>query len=115
MNSRFELIKIHFPKELGNLEEKLTEFLFPYVGLKDFLALAFLEELLNQSYNTVCPIHFGAKCPYHDGICENCDMICHFPLDIRLKFNSLKSDLKLELEALYEKVKVKINFKKFFP
>lgn len=115
MNSRFELIKIHFPKEIEELRKKLTEFLFPLVNLKEFLEMEFLEELLNESIFGICPILFGAKCLYYDGICESCNGKCNYSLDIRVKFTDLKIELKKALETLYEKVKINVEFKKFFP
>jgi hypothetical protein len=115
MNSRFKLIKKHFPNEVGNLEEKLTEFLISHVDIKEFLALNFLEELLNERPLDVCPIEFGAKCHYFDGICDNCLGTCQYPFEIRQKFFILKTDLKFELENLYEKVKKIVQFQTFFP
>ena len=115
MNSRFELIKKMFPNEIEGLRIQLTNFLIFYVDLKEFLDMAFLEELLNERPLDVCPINFGAKCKYWNGICENCIGICQYQSNTRLAFFGLKIELKEALEVLYEKVKIDINFKKFFP
>lgn len=115
MNSRFELIKIHFPKEIEELRKKLTEFLFPLVNLKEFLEMEFLEELLNESILEVCPIRFGAKCVYFAGLCDDCLGNCAYPLKERWNFHLLKIELKKALETLYERVKKVVEFKKFFP
>jgi len=117
MNSRFELIKDYFKADIDKMILNVEEFYAQYADIKDFKIELFIEEILNaESINDVCPIAFGVKCQYISStLCNNCSFPCKYGIEILHKSAYFKVKISNELEALYDKVRDKVQFKKFFP